>query len=52
LYHCFVVSLFGESFFYECFKRAVSGDAKAYAQIITIQSLAFDGLLDNKQFYK
>lgn len=48
----FVESLGGESFFADCFKRAVSGDAKAYAQIITIQSLAFDGLLDNKQFYK
>jgi len=44
----FVDSLGGKSFFTDCFKRAVSGDIKAYAQIITIQSLAFDGLLNNK----
>jgi hypothetical protein len=48
----FVDSLGGESFFVDCFKRAVSGDAKAYAQIITIQSLAFDCLLNSKYFKK
>jgi hypothetical protein len=44
----FVDSLGGESFFTDCFKRALSGDTKAYAQIITIQALAFDGLLNQK----
>ena len=48
----FVDSLGGESFFADCFKRAVSGDIKAYAQIVTIQSLAFDGLLNIKKFNK
>jgi len=42
----FVNSFGGESFFVDCFKRAVSGDAKAYAQIVTIQSLAFAGILN------
>lgn len=44
----FVDSLGGQSFFADCFKRAVSGDTKAYAQIVTIQSLAFNGLLNKK----
>ncbi len=48
----FVDSLGGESFFVDCFKRAVSGDTKAYAQIVAIQSLAFDGLLSNKSLKK
>lgn len=43
----FLDSLGSHSFFDDCFKRAVSGDTKAYAQVIAIQSLAFNGLLSN-----
>jgi hypothetical protein len=43
----FFDSLGGHSFFDDCFKRALSGDTKAYAQVIAIQSLGFNGLLSN-----
>ncbi len=43
----FVDSFGGEIFFTDCFKRALSGDTKAYAQIVAIQSLAFNGVLNN-----
>ncbi len=41
----FIDSFGGKSFFIDCFKRAAHGDVRAYAQITTIQSIAFNGLL-------
>lgn len=45
--NCFLESFGGISFFTDCFKRAIGGDTKAYAQIVTIQSLAFNSLLNS-----
>jgi len=41
----FIENMGGEAFFLDCYERARTGDTKAYAQIVTIQSLALNGLL-------
>jgi hypothetical protein len=42
----FIDSFGGGNFFMDCYKRALDGNTKAYAQIITIQSIALNLLLD------
>lgn len=42
----FIESMGGVDFFRDCYNRALSGDTHAYAQVVTIQSIAHDALLD------
>lgn len=43
--HAFIESMGGVEFFRDCFRRALSGDTHAYAQVVAIQSIAHNGLL-------